>query len=56
KNKKRNIWEGITLKVAKRKRYSKESEVWIGRDIVPVKKLRKELWRYGYKAAFPYRF
>lgn len=56
KNKKKDIWGGFALKVAKRKRASNESEVWIGRDVVPAKKLRKELSRYGYEAAFSHKF
>jgi hypothetical protein len=49
----KGIWETVALKVTKRKRAKKESEVWIGRDVVPLKKLRKEISRYGYNAAFP---
>ena len=46
-------WEAITLKVTKRKRDDKESVVWIDDEVVPEKKLRKEVSRYGYKASFP---
>ncbi|KAF2180743.1 hypothetical protein K469DRAFT_269993 [Zopfia rhizophila CBS 207.26] len=56
KNKKKDVWEAIALKVAKRKRDNKESEVRNGDEVVPVKKLRKELSRYGYEAAFPHEF
>ncbi|KAF2726864.1 hypothetical protein EJ04DRAFT_570892 [Polyplosphaeria fusca] len=53
KNKRRDDWEATAAKVAKRKRDGKESELWIGDERVPVKKLRKEISRYGYDAAFP---
>jgi hypothetical protein len=56
KNKKRDVWEDIATKVTKRKRHERESEVWIGGGRVPAKKLRKELSRYGYDAAFPHGF
>jgi hypothetical protein len=56
KNKKRDVWEAIALKVTKRKRENKKSEVKIDGEVVPVKKLKKELSRYGYKAAFPHEF
>ncbi|KAF2181591.1 hypothetical protein K469DRAFT_588973 [Zopfia rhizophila CBS 207.26] len=56
KNKKKDVWEAIALKVTKRKRDNKESEVRIDGAVVSVKKLRKELSRYGYEAAFPHEF
>jgi hypothetical protein len=56
KNKKHDIWEAIAIKVTKRKRVNKESEVRIGGDVVSVKKLKRELSRYGYEAAFPHTF
>ncbi|KAI1357142.1 Clr5 domain-containing protein, partial [Xylaria arbuscula] len=56
KNKTKEDWEAIALKVTKRKRDNKESEVRIGGEVVLVKKLRKELSRYGYEAAFPHKF
>ena len=46
-------WKAIALKVTKRKRDNKESEVWIDDEVVSAKKLRKEVSRYGYGAAFP---
>jgi len=52
KNKKKDIWEAVALKDTKRKRNGKESEVWIDNERVPKKKLKKELSRYGYDAAF----
>jgi hypothetical protein len=54
KYKKKDAWETLALKLTKRKRADKESEVWIGDERVSVKKLRKEVSRYGYNAAFPY--
>lgn len=54
KYKKKDIWEAIALKDTKRKRDGKESEVWIDDERVPAKRLRKELLRYGYDAAFPH--
>lgn len=52
KNKKKEIWDAVTHTVTKRKRDSKESEVWVGDERIPAKKLRKELSRYGYDATF----
>ncbi|KAF2175396.1 hypothetical protein K469DRAFT_610950, partial [Zopfia rhizophila CBS 207.26] len=43
----RENWEAIALKVTKRKRDNKESEVRIDGEVVCVKKLRKELSRYA---------
>jgi hypothetical protein len=48
KNRKKDIWEVVAFKVRKRKRSDKESEVWIGDERVPAKKLMKEVSRYGY--------
>jgi hypothetical protein len=56
KNKKRVAWEVIARKVTKRKRDNKDSEVTIDGEVVPLKKLSKEVSRYGYEAAFPDRF
>ena len=56
KNKKKNVWEVIAHKVTKRQRDNKESEVWIGFDMVPPKKIRQEVSRYGYEAAFSHGF
>ena len=40
-------------RIAKRKR---ETEVWIDDERIPEKKLKKEIARYDYEVAFPYRF
>ncbi|KAH6718728.1 ankyrin repeat-containing domain protein [Leptodontidium sp. MPI-SDFR-AT-0119] len=56
KNKTKDVWEAVAREVTKRKRDSKDSEVRIGGEVVPVKKLKKELSRYGYEAAFPHGF
>lgn len=55
-NKKKNVWKFIAYKVTKRKRDKKESEVYIGLDMVHPKKLRKAVSRYGYEAAFSHGF
>ncbi|OCK75502.1 hypothetical protein K432DRAFT_465903 [Lepidopterella palustris CBS 459.81] len=56
KYKKKDIWEAIAIKVTKRKRDGEESKVKIGDEVIPMKKLKKELSRYGYEAAFRHGF
>ena len=45
-------WKAIILKVIKKKKDNKESEVWINNKVVFTKKLKKEVLRYSYKTAF----
>jgi hypothetical protein len=54
KYKKRDIWVAVASRRAKRKREQKETELWIGHERIPEKKLKKELARNGYDAAFSY--
>lgn len=56
KNKKGDIWEAIAHKVAKRKRGNKDSGVILSEDVIPKKKLMKEISRHGYDATFPHQF
>jgi hypothetical protein len=56
KYKKRDIWVAVASRRAKRKREQKETEVWMGHERIPKKKLKKELARYDYDVAFPYGF
>jgi hypothetical protein len=56
KNKKRDVWEANVPKVVRSKRENKDSEVIISNVVVPMKKLRKELSRYGYEVAFSHGF
>jgi hypothetical protein len=54
KNTKKVIWVAAASRTAKRKTDQKETEVWISSERVPEKKLKKELARNGYDAAFSY--
>jgi hypothetical protein len=56
KYKKKEIWEATARHMNKRKRDEKETEVWIGCERIPAKKLKKELARHGYDVAFSYGF
>ncbi|KAL9070705.1 MAG: hypothetical protein Q9157_005728 [Trypethelium eluteriae] len=47
KNIKRTDWEIVKQKVSKRKQAGKDSDVYIDGALVPARKLRKELRRYG---------
>ena len=52
KNKTKDVWETIALKVTKRKRENRESEIIIGGEVISTKKFKKEMSRYGYDATF----
>ena len=52
KNKTKDVWETIALKVTKRKRENRESEIIISGEVIPTKKFKKEMSRYGYDATF----
>ena len=52
KNKTKDVWETIALKVTKRKRENRESEIIIGNKVIPTKKVKKEISRHGYGATF----
>lgn len=54
KNKKSDTWKSTASCSAKRKRDGKETEVWDSCERISAKKLKKELARHGYDAAFSY--
>jgi hypothetical protein len=48
KNHTKEDWRIVGNKVEQRKRAAKESNVYLDRELVPQKKLRKEISRQGY--------
>jgi hypothetical protein len=54
KNTNKAIWVAAASRTAKRKTDEKETEVWIGSERVPEKRLKKEVARYGYDAEISY--
>ena len=54
KNKTKDVWETIALKVTKRKRENRESEIIIGGEVISTKKFKKEMSRYSYDATFQF--
>jgi hypothetical protein len=48
KNRKKDDWQIMARKLDKRKRGGKESNVYLEGQLIPTKKLRKEISRQGY--------
>ena len=47
KNFRKEEWKAVSQEVSKRKFRDKDSEVWLKDSLVPSKRLRKEISRYG---------
>jgi hypothetical protein len=48
KNRTKKDWKIVSQKIGLRKRAAKESDVYLDGQLVPTKKLRKEISRQGY--------